>query len=290
MHTQEDSNTSELIKAADASHCHVSLPQRQFLGFIAEVDRQEAWQDSGARDMAHWVCMRYGVSYWKALRWIKAAPRSGKASLDLEGVRLGGAGDRQGGGAHPVRHSRDRGAPDCVGPGSVLRAHQGEGDLLHRSLQEAQEAEQARSLSWWYFQENSRFGLSAELPAADGAVVARPWSAWPIISPRCPARIVRLRQLKYRDRECTFPGCGERRFTQAHHIVWWECGGPTDLDNLVLVCTFHHKLVHEYGWAIKREQHGTVSWFRPDGTGYRAGPGPPPTISEREPALSAAAR
>ncbi len=47
------------------------------------------------------------------------------------------------------------------------------GDLLHRSLQEAQEAEQARSLSWWYFQANSRFGLSAELPAADGAVVAR---------------------------------------------------------------------------------------------------------------------
>src|SRR6266540_5637403 len=54
-------------------------------------------------------------------------PTLGKASLDLRGVRLGGAGDRQGGGAHPVRHSRDRGAPDRVGPGSVLRVHQGEG-------------------------------------------------------------------------------------------------------------------------------------------------------------------
>src|SRR6266511_3256158 len=32
------------------------------------------------------------------------------------------------------------------------------GGLLHRSLQEAREAEQARSLSWWYFAENSRFG------------------------------------------------------------------------------------------------------------------------------------
>ena len=73
MHTQENSHTSELIQAADASHCRVSLAQRQFLGFIAGVDRQEAWQDSGARDMAHWVCMRYGVSYWKALRWIKVA-------------------------------------------------------------------------------------------------------------------------------------------------------------------------------------------------------------------------
>ena len=61
-----------------------------------------------------------------------------------------------------------------------------------------------------------------------------------------------MRQLKYRDRECTFPGCGARRFTQAHHIVWWERGGATDLDNLVLVCSFHHKLVHEYGWGLKR--------------------------------------
>ena len=98
-----------------------------------------------------------------------------------------------------------------------------------------------------------------------------------------------LRQLRYRDRECRFPGCGARRFTQAHHIVWWERGGPTDLDNLVLVCTFHHKLVHEYGWAIRRDQVGTVRWFRPDGTGYRAGPRPPGERVEPQTALSAVA-
>src|SRR5204862_7986770 len=34
-----------------------------------------------------------------------------------------------------------------------------------------------------------------------------------------------VRQLRYRDRECTFPGCGSRRFAQAHHIVWWRRGG-----------------------------------------------------------------
>ncbi|HEY3208179.1 MAG TPA: HNH endonuclease signature motif containing protein [Actinomycetota bacterium] len=84
-----------------------------------------------------------------------------------------------------------------------------------------------------------------------------------------------LRQLKYRDHECTFPRCGYRRYTQAHHIVWWERGGRTDLDNLVLVCSFHHKLVHEYGWSLRRDQDGTVTWFHPDGTRYRAGPGPP---------------
>ncbi len=48
-----------------------------------------------------------------------------------------------------------------------------------------------------------------------------------------------LRLLRYRDQECRFPGCESRRFTQAHHITWWSRGGRTDLDNLVLLCTFH---------------------------------------------------
>jgi hypothetical protein len=97
-----------------------------------------------------------------------------------------------------------------------------------------------------------------------------------------------VRQLRYRDFGCTFLGCGARRFAQAHHIVWWEHSGRTDLDNLTLVCTFHHKLVHEFGWIIRRGADGVVRWFRPDGTRYRAGPGPPRESVEPRPALSAA--
>ena len=98
-----------------------------------------------------------------------------------------------------------------------------------------------------------------------------------------------LRQLRYRDYGCTFPGCATRRFTQAHHIVWWERGGRTDLDNLVLVCCFHHKLVHEHGWALRREADGEVRWFHPDGTRYRAGPSPRPETVEQRLVLSAVA-
>jgi hypothetical protein len=91
-----------------------------------------------------------------------------------------------------------------------------------------------------------------------------------------------LRQLKYRDGECRFPGCGSRRFTHGHHIVWWDKGGTTDLSNLVLVCSFHHRLVHEHGWRLTRDiQTGTVRWFMPDGTRYRAGPAPPPKRERR---------
>jgi hypothetical protein len=84
-----------------------------------------------------------------------------------------------------------------------------------------------------------------------------------------------LRQLRHRDGECRFPACGARQFTQAHHIVWWERGGRTDLDNLVLLCFFHHKLVHEYGWTLRWGDDGVLEWWRPDGSPYRAGPAPP---------------
>jgi hypothetical protein len=101
--------------------------------------------------------------------------------------------------------------------------------------------------------------------------------------------IAMMSLLKARDFGCTFEGCGTRRFTQAHHVQWWSNDGPTDLENLILVCYFHHKLVHEYGWVVKRRDDGTTEWYRRDGTRYRAGPAPPdpPTQSELLPELVA---
>ncbi len=61
-------------------------------------------------------------------------------------------------------------------------------------------------------------------------------------------------------------------FTEAHHIVWWRNGGRTDLDNLLLICSFHHRLVHEHGWRIERDPGGEIAWQRPNGIRYRAGP------------------
>jgi hypothetical protein len=55
----------------------------------------------------------------------------------------------------------------------------------------------------------------------------------------------RLRRvLEHRDRCCVVPGCGATRGLHAHHIWHWEDGGPTELDNLVLVCPFHHRAHH----------------------------------------------
>jgi hypothetical protein len=89
-----------------------------------------------------------------------------------------------------------------------------------------------------------------------------------------------LRQLRHRDGGCTFPACGARRFANAHHIEWWSAGGRTDLDNLAMVCTFHHKLVHEYGWRIRRSRSGDIRWFRPDGSRFLVRPRAPGQIAQ----------
>jgi hypothetical protein len=52
------------------------------------------------------------------------------------------------------------------------------------------------------------------------------------------------RALEHRDRTCAVPGCGATRGLHAHHIQHWEDGGATDLDNLVLLCPYHHRLHH----------------------------------------------
>ena len=69
--------------------------------------------------------------------------------------------------------------------------------------------------------------------------------------------------LAERDGGCAHPGC--RRpiaHTQAHHIRWWKRHrGPTDLDNGVLLCSFHHHLLHDGGWRIEIRNHR--AWFIP---------------------------
>ena len=82
------------------------------------------------------------------------------------------------------------------------------------------------------------------------------------------------RALWARDRGCIFPGCRNRIYVQAHHRQHWTNGGETDIGNLMLLCTHHHRLVHEGGFTIRREQDDRLTFARPDGrviprAGYR---------------------
>jgi hypothetical protein len=382
VHGNNERSKNDLIDGMDGLHRSVSVCQREPFGFIAEADRCGVWRDSGARDMAAWLSIRYGISDWKARRWIAAAhalewlPRlseafgSGEVGVDkvVELARF----------ATPETEATLITWSKRLSGAAIRR----KGDLdVHRALHEEAEVDSSRSLSWWFFDGGRRFGLEAELPAAQGAVVARalerladdipvmpgaegsgsvearradallamcsvrigrdadpdratvvvhaPLEALvsgqgsceieggPAIHPEVARRMLcdgrvqpvvedaagqplgvgrtsreppawMMRQLRFRDYGCTFPGCGSRRFAQAHHIAWWRHGGRTDLDNLLLVCTFHHKLVHEHGWTVRRDADGVAGWFFPDGRRYRAGPAPPRPVERQHEASQSA--
>ncbi|HEY8018053.1 MAG TPA: DUF222 domain-containing protein [Actinomycetota bacterium] len=358
-------------EAADAAHVALGRAHRDLLAALVAIDRSAGWVADGARDCAHWVQMRYGISLWKAERWVRAAHEletlpaiadalaTGLLSIDkvAELTRFANFDDEDG----LVRWARGV-------PAGAIR-HRADVERRRDAL-EAELADRARSLTWRY--EDDRFEMHAELPTADGeavreaiermveripampgedgdadarradALVAlcrsggsaegelRPATVvvharldglvegthgceteqGPALAPTvverlvCNARmqtvvedargeVVRvgrlrreppawmLRQLRYRDRGCVFPGCGTRSFTEAHHVVWWSKGGPTDLENLVVICSFHHRLVHEHGWGLSRAPEGEVRWFRANGERYLAGPSPGDTEPRR---------
>jgi hypothetical protein len=365
---QRERDRQALIRDIDSVHARVSAAQRQLLELVAEGDRAEVWRDSGARDLPAWLAIRYGVSVWKARRWIAAAHalealpllsaalRSGDLDIDkvVELARF----------ATPDSERRLIRWAAGVSCGAVRR--RGDRELSH-PIEDVREAERYRSVTWWFTSEGTRFGLLADLPACDGAVIAKALERTadtlpvmpaedgahgvdarradalvalastrvaadadpdratvvvhasldalvtgtggceiengPVIHSQAARRLLcngrvqtviedaagrpvgvgrlsreppawMMRQLRHRDGGCRFPGCGARRFAQAHHIDWWEHGGVTDLDNLLLVCSFHHKLVHEHGWSI-RGRATEEAWLRPDGSAFVAGPGPP---------------
>jgi len=72
-----------------------------------------------------------------------------------------------------------------------------------------------------------------------------------------------VRALTARDGErCQFPGCPHTRYLNAHHIIPWELGGTTDVDNLIMICSFHHTVVHDHGYRIHRVK-GRCEFQRP---------------------------
>jgi hypothetical protein len=74
------------------------------------------------------------------------------------------------------------------------------------------------------------------------------------------------RAVRARDHDCcTFPGCNNRRFLHCHHVEHWSNGGDTSLNNLLLLCTRHHTLVHEGGFRIDKDYRDSWFFVKPDG-------------------------
>jgi len=73
------------------------------------------------------------------------------------------------------------------------------------------------------------------------------------------------RALVVRDKGCRFPGCDRPPdWTDAHHLQHWADGGKHVLDNLVLLCRRHHRMVHEEGWQLVVTADGEIVALTPD--------------------------
>jgi hypothetical protein len=374
------STNDALLRDLDSSNEQVCRAQRRFFTVLAEADRRRLWRSDGAHDMAHWLRMRYGISDWKARRWIDAAHALESLPLTSQAFASGRLGvDKV---VELTRFATPETEQDFlpwaerVASGTI---RQRGNELARRSRDDVTDLEADRSFDWWLGPDGLQLQFEGRLPAAEGQVVVSavermlrrlpPMPDEDVPTPEqrradalvaiCSARIAddpdpdratvvvhvpvevlmsgapstggrdssdselgcalegggvvpadtarrlacdarieavlvgpngwvkglgrssrepspqMVRALRRRDGGCRFPGCGTKAFTHPHHVRWWSANGRTDVDNLVLLCSFHHKLVHEQGWSLTLRPDNNVRFYRPDGRRYRAGQGPP---------------
>jgi hypothetical protein len=177
-----DCTDEELIHCGDTLHARACSTQRELLRVIAEVERPDAWQDSGARDMANWVCMRYGISYWKALRWVKAAhaleelPRlsdalaQGELSIDkvVELTRFA--------------TQETEGHLIVWAQGVSCRAIREKGDLFHRSLRKPRKPNRPGACPGGSSPRTPGSACLRRCPRPRGLLWPRLWNARPVSS------------------------------------------------------------------------------------------------------------
>jgi len=111
-----------------------------------------------------------------------------------------------------------------------------------------------------------RLGCDSQVPLMVTDSHGNPLTEGP--KTRVPSRAQRRALNKRDNNTCQFPGCDTSRRLHAHHVVHWINGGPTELENLILLCSFHHHTVHEGGWNITTitATPGSFGFMNPEGT------------------------
>jgi uncharacterized protein DUF222 len=96
------------------------------------------------------------------------------------------------------------------------------------------------------------------------------------------------RVLLRRDKTCSFPGCANRVFLEAHHVRHWADGGETSLLNACLMCNLHHRYVHEHGYTIELGPDQRPQFRDPHGRLVAVAPSRPTTADLGWPHIRAA--
>ena len=252
---QSARSNKRLIESLDRANERVGRAQLEFLQLVAQVDTLELWRGMGANDMAHWLLLRYGVSHWKACRWIRAAHALEGLPRVSDALALGELGiDKVVELTRFATPETERGLVEWARDVSCGRIRH-RGDLARReTTDEVADVDRARSLTWWWFDDGRRFGLEAELPSAQGAVVARAIERLADSLPVMP------------DEDATY-FANERRADALVALASTRLAGDPDPDRATVI-------VHAHVDAVDHERDGSVIASRVAG-GFEIEGGPP---------------
>ena len=269
-------NITELV-------AHLDAGTFQLLQLICEFDKEEGWEGTGIRSCAHWLNWKCGMSLGSARERVRVA----RALPKLPEISAAFCNGK-------VSHSKVRAMTRVATPkneAALLQvalhgtaSHVETQVRLYRKTKRIEALEEEnlrhghRELSW-YIDIEDRGHVPAETCrrlACDCAKIH-----WHDNSQGEPLNIGRKtrsippairRALKRRDQGCCFPGCTCSRYVDAHHIQHWADGGETCMDNLVLLCRTHHRLVHEAGYGVRFEAGEGAVFCLPGGKVIPQGP------------------
>lgn len=271
-----------LVAELGAQASRVAAATCRYLQLVAELVVRGVWADQGARTPAQWLSFEAGVGASTAAEHRPVAGRGGG--------RVAGGEDESAPLWHHERTTGSRladaivqalaaaveaGGPDTTG----MDRHTLVLQTPERSLQPVEPSHSGRS--------EPQPQPDRQVAVVDPRGTVRSMSARSLHRLACEASVVvaitddggtpldlgrrtrdpsaaQRRALLLRDRSCRFPGCGSPRHLHAHHVQFWSKGGPTDLSNLVTVCSFHHRFVHDHGWRVERAASGTFRFGPPD--------------------------
>jgi hypothetical protein len=174
---------------------------------------------------------------------------------------------------NPAAQNPDAQNPTAQNPAAQNPAAQSCASQDHQGPQDrgpqGRSAKERGGLGVAHFADGSPMAVSTALRWADQAEVA-----WCVTTPQgAVLDLYRTRRIASpsqtvaliaRDGGCSFPGCDTPpSWCERHHIVAWQDGGATNLDNLTLVCRYHHRHFETGGWTCRMNADGLPVWIPP---------------------------
>jgi uncharacterized protein DUF222 len=117
-------SAEKLIEGMDSVHAGVCASHRDLFRLIVRADRLQIWREWGARDLAHFLSMRYGISWWKANRWIACAHALEHLPEISKALATGELGIDKVVELTRLATPQDRGEAPVLGPEGVRGRHQ----------------------------------------------------------------------------------------------------------------------------------------------------------------------